>query len=350
MDNRKKTIFRIIDANANRCCEGLRVIEEIVRFDDEDISFMAGIKELRHSIRRLAESISNRLVDFRKSDDDVGALFSTVSEKSRGSFSSVARANFLRVEEGLRVIEEFGKLVAPEISQQVKDLRFRVYSAERTFFGSEIELPVMPSSPFLYAFIDRAVIGAPEVEKTADDLVAGGAGMIQYRAKGISRDEMRIDIIRIISAASRKKIPVIINDEIDLAAETGAAGVHLGQDDAGPAEAREVLGPRSIVGLSIRTMKELRHAPGEILDYVAVSGVFPTGTKKGVKPLGLGFLARVCEKSAIPVVAIGGITTENAGSVLETGADGIAVISAILNGDARKNSFTFSQIIDKRNR
>ncbi len=348
-DEREIT-FRILDANANRCCEGLRVIEEIARFAHDDCAMTLEIKEIRHSIRRMFETVSPGNTRFRRSDEDVGARFSTDSEKFRGSFTSVARANFLRVEESLRVIEEFGKLLDPELAEPVKNLRFRIYHIEKIFFQDDSERPKMPERRFLYAFVDRSIVPAEDVKGVAEDLAAGGAKMIQYRAKGLGRSEMRKDLIAVQAVAERAGIPVIVNDDVRLAAETGAGGVHLGIGDMDPAGAREILGPGSIIGLSIHSREELEKAPLGILDYIAVSGVFPTCTKDGVEVLGLDFLKEVCDSSLLPVVAIGGIDLGNLSDTLDAGAAGIAVISAVLTGDVRKNSFTFSGIIDKTDR
>ena len=343
----KEVILRILDANVNRCCEGLRVIEEIARFAHDDSAMMLEIKEIRHSIRRLIEPLSPGNIKFRRSDEDVGGRFSTDSEKFRGSFTSVARANFLRVEESLRVMEEFGKLLEPELAEPVKNVRFRTYHIEKIFLQGKSEGPKMPGRRFLYAFVDRSIVPAEKVRKVTEDLVAGGAKMIQYRAKGLDREEMRKDLVSVLSVAGNSGIPVIVNDDVHLAAETGASGVHLGRSDMDPAGAREMLGPGGIIGLSIHSSEELEKAPVKILDYVAVSGVFPTSTKAGVEVLGLDFLKEICDSSLLPVVAIGGIDLSNLTDALDAGAAGVAVISAVLNGDVRKNSFTFSGIIDK---
>ncbi len=334
--------------NVNRCCEGLRVIEEIARFAHDDSMVLREIKDIRHTVRRNIESLSSGLISFRNSEEDVGSSFSTKSEKFRGSFSSVTRANFLRAEEALRVIEEFGKLLDPAASESFKTLRFRVYTLERLFLSGLEETEVMPSATFLYAFVDRIFVDAENIRKVTGELIAGGADLIQYRARDQNRDEMRRDIVSIMAVAKEEGVPVIINNDINLCAETGAAGVHVGQDDMDPADIRDILGPGCIIGLSIHNMEELRKAPVSLLDYIAVSGVFTTATKQGVEPLGLKFLSEVCSKSSIPVVAIGGLNHENTREVIDAGVEGVAVISAILKGHIRKNCFTFRQIIDKK--
>ena len=340
--------LRIIDANVNRCAEGMRVIEEIVRFAVGEEDLTRSVKELRHRIRELAGLFCDDATRFRDSAGDVGSRFSTPSEEKRESVSSAARANLFRVEEGLRVIEEFGKMIDPSGARRAKELRFRVYGLEKAILSSSAPGSAMPVSPFLYSFIDRSIVPSEAVEAVTAALIEGGSGMIQYRAKDLSMSEMRRDLMAALPLAERIGIPLIVNDHPVLAAETGAAGVHLGASDADPARAREMLGPSRIIGFSLDSAADLASAPLDILDYVAVGAVFPTSTKGDAAFAGLGELAAVKAASPLPVVAIGGIDAGNADEVLGAGADGLAVISAILEGDVLKNCFTFQAIIDRK--
>ncbi len=341
-------VLRIIDANINRCAEGIRVIEEIARFAVGDEQLTRAVKDLRHEVRGLSGLFAADTTKFRDSAGDVGGRFSTPSEERRESLAAAARANFFRVEEGLRVIEEFAKLEFPEGSRRAKNLRFRVYEMEKAFLaGGPAEIP-FPDLPFLYTFIDRSFVAQGEVAATAAALVEGGSGMIQYRAKAISIGEMRRDLASVIPVTEMAGIPLIVNDHPGLAAETGAGGVHLGSSDADPATARDILGPGRIIGLSVRTPGEIAAAPLELLDYIAVGAVFPTSTKDDAVITGLEMVSSAKRSTSLPVVAIGGIRAENAGSVLDAGSDGLAVISAVLSGDPVKNCFTFSEIIDKK--
>jgi thiamine-phosphate pyrophosphorylase len=342
------TVLRILDANINRCAEGLRVIEEIARFADDDEALTRAVKELRHGIRSLSARFAGDMTRFRDSEGDVGGRFSTHSEGRRESLSGMARANFFRVEEGLRVIEEFSKMKYPEGSLEAKKLRFRVYELEKAFLTGVRPGALMPDPPFLYSFIDRSIVPAGRVAEVTAALIEGGSGMIQYRAKDLSLQEMRSDLAIAVPAAREAGIPLIVNDLPGIAAETGADGVHLGSADADPAAAREMLGPARIIGLSVRTPEETAAAPADIVDYIGVGAVFPTATKDDAVVSGLEAVRSAKESSPLPVVAIGGITADNAGSVLEAGADGLAVISALLEGDPAKNCFTFREIIDKR--
>ena len=341
-------VLRIIDANINRCAEGIRVIEEIVRFAAGDEALTRAVKDLRHEIRGLYRLFSADPVKYRDSAGDVGGRFSTPSEERRESFAGMARANFFRVEEGLRVIEEFAKLKYPDGSRRAKGLRFKVYELEKAFLSDGPSDPPFPALPFLYTFIDRSIVPPGGIAGVTAALIEGGSGMIQYRAKDISAGEMRHDLAAAVPLAEKAGIPLIVNDLPELAAETGAGGVHLGSLDADPSAAREMLGPARIIGLSVRTPEEIASAPIEILDYIAVGAVFPTSTKADAVVTGLEMVSSAKRSTSIPVVAIGGIQAENAGSVLDAGADGLAVISAILDGDPVRNCFTFREIIAKK--
>ena len=142
---------------------------------------------------------------------------------------------------------------------------------------------------------------------------------------------------------------MIVNDDPSLALETGAHGVHLGLDDPSVETARALLGPKAIIGATVHSMGEFEDLTLEAVDYIAVGSVFESPTKQDAPVCGLGFISSIRSQAAgLPIVAIGGIDQENIDSVLDAGADGIALVSALLQGDIRKNSFTFKQIIDRR--
>jgi thiamine-phosphate pyrophosphorylase len=160
---------------------------------------------------------------------------------------------------------------------------------------------------------------------------AAGITLVQLRDKAA-------DTARLIGLAGRltailapRRIPLIVNDDVEAALACGAAGVHLGQGDATPAEARARLGRRAILGLSLERVDQIDAADPAIVDYVAASPVFSTATKADIAPpLGLAGVAAIRTRTALPLVGIGGIDAENAGAVIAAGADGIAVVSAIL--------------------
>jgi thiamine-phosphate pyrophosphorylase len=196
-------------------------------------------------------------------------------------------------------------------------------------------LPVaLPRRPFLYAIVDVASLGGRRVGAAVADLVAGGAALLQLRAKGIA-DGLFLDLaLEAVAAARLAGVALLINDRADIARLAAADGVHLGQADLSPADARRVLPADALVGLSTHNAEQLDRAAAEPADYLAVGPVFPTRSKASADPVvGLDFVRRARGVTPRPLVAIGGITAANAAQVVGAGADGVAVISALLSAE-----------------
>ena len=170
--------------------------------------------------------------------------------------------------------------------------------------------------------------------------------MIQYRAKGVSRAEMEVDLYRILSRTSEASIPVIVNDYPSIAAEVGAQGVHLGAEDPPVSEARTILGENRIIGVTVHSEEEFGAAMEGDADYISIGAVFPSPTKPGVGAVGLRNLKTYVERSSKPVVAIGGIGVDNVVEVLSTGVCGIAVISAVFRGNVGENCRALRNLVD----
>lgn len=163
----------------------------------------------------------------------------------------------------------------------------------------------------------------------------GGARLIQLRAKHLPSGSFLALCDRIVRAAEPYKAHIIINDRVDLARLSGAAGAHVGQEDLAPAAARELLGPDAIVGFSTHTVAQIQAAIREPVTYVAIGPVFGTTTKAtGYEAVGLAMVAEAVRLArGLPVVGIGGITLETAPRVIEAGATSVAVIGDLLVGD-----------------
>jgi thiamine-phosphate pyrophosphorylase len=186
----------------------------------------------------------------------------------------------------------------------------------------------------LYAIVDPETAGGHALPDLARRIAAGGATLVQLRDKVHDTAEM-VALARAIKAALPADVPLIVNDRVDVARAAGADGVHLGQDDMGVAEARDLLGPAPFIGLSIKTVAQARAAPLGTLDYVGIGGVFGTTSKTNTsRPIGPDGLARIVGvfRSRIgnfPTCGIAGITAANAAQVIAAGADGVSVISAL---------------------
>ena len=195
----------------------------------------------------------------------------------------------------------------------------------------------------LYGILDVGVCGCDgrRLAAMAAEAVAGGCTLLQYREKTIDDARAALARIRAIHAAVAGRVPLLVNDRVDLALAAGAEGVHLGQSDLHPTDARHLLGREAIVGLTLKTgthADELYRLP---VDYACIGGVFATKSKDNPDPpVGLdgftriAFRARLARGGSLPIGAIAGIDSSNAASVIAAGADGIAVISALFGAEA----------------
>ena len=187
----------------------------------------------------------------------------------------------------------------------------------------------------VYALLDPEHAGGRDLAALARDVAAGGATLVQLRHKHGNTREMIRDAVAIKAALAPFGVPLLINDRVDVALAAGAEGVHVGWDDMEPADARRLLGPEAIIGLSIKTQQQVAAAPIAALDYVCIGGVFATRSKDNPDPpIGLAglraLLAAIRTRAPdLPAGAIAGIDAGNAAEVVGAGADGVAVISAL---------------------
>lgn len=182
----------------------------------------------------------------------------------------------------------------------------------------------------LYLVTDRGYMGERSIDTVVAQAVRGGATMVQLREKECSTKEF-VDLgRRLKNLLSPLEIPLIINDRLDVAQAVKAEGVHLGQKDMPYKVARRILGPEIIIGLSVESLADAEEAADWDVDYFGVSPIYATPTKTDTgRPWGLEGLRELRKITKHPLVAIGGINAENASQVIEAGADGVAVVSAI---------------------
>jgi thiamine-phosphate pyrophosphorylase len=198
----------------------------------------------------------------------------------------------------------------------------------------------------LYVIPDR-VIGAPlSLEEQARFAVEGGATAIQLRDKEMDGGEL-LRTAKILSVLCRERgVLFIVNDRLDVALLSGADGVHLGQSDLPVGEARRLAPRPFIVGASTRAPEEALRAGKDGADYIGVGAVFGTGSKRDAALIGLAGLRETAAASALPSIAIGGITTENLPDVMRCGVDGVSVISAAVRGDVKGNTQRLAKILE----
>ncbi len=186
----------------------------------------------------------------------------------------------------------------------------------------------------VYVVTDSNLAVSGPLTEIVDESLRGGAAVIQLREKNLPTGAFlqKACLLKKIIKMYQDKL-FIINDRLDIALAVGADGVHLGQDDMPVNIAREILGPAAVIGLSVSSAAEARQGQADGADYLGVSAVFSTPTKKDAAAVGLGGLQEIRAAATIPLVGIGGINRSNAAAVIEAGADGIAVVSEIMQAE-----------------
>jgi thiamine-phosphate pyrophosphorylase len=204
----------------------------------------------------------------------------------------------------------------------------------------------------LYAIADPAVSGGRSLAELAQQ-IAPSTTLVQLRDKTGSTRTLIEEAQALLAVLQPKGIPVLINDRVDVALAAKADGVHVGWDDMPPDEARRLLGPNAIIGLSIKTLEQAAAAPLDVLDYVAIGGVYATTSKDNTSaPIGTGGLRAIAtairaRRPGFPICAIAGIAAANAADVIAAGADGVSVISALsLASDPAEAARELRSVID----
>lgn len=203
----------------------------------------------------------------------------------------------------------------------------------------------------VYVISDRKLIGKRLLTWVIQEAINGGATIIQYREKQLSFKKMINEARQLRSITANAKILFIINDRIDVVLAVNADGVHVGQKDTSAIEARKMIGKNMILGVSASTVHQAQKAQDDGADYLGVGPVFPTSTKTDADPvIGLDGLEKIKKSVSIPVIAIGGINSNNAREVAKV-ADGIAIVSAIMsaNDPRRATKELLSIIVNAQN-
>ncbi|MBN2720810.1 MAG: thiamine phosphate synthase [Proteobacteria bacterium] len=192
-----------------------------------------------------------------------------------------------------------------------------------------------PFDLLLYLVTDPDLSLGRSEEEVVARAVSAGVTIVQYRDKKNASTRKMVEKTRALATVCRPKgVALIVNDRIDVALAGGADGVHLGQDDMDLVDARRILGPDFIIGVSVTTAPEVKRAEAEGADYLAANGVFPTPTKPELEgSLGIDGVRKLAGLTNLPVAAIGGINAENAGSIMGAGAAGVAVVSFIMGAE-----------------
>ena len=182
----------------------------------------------------------------------------------------------------------------------------------------------------LYAVTDRAwASGTEGLLRQVAEAIDGGAGIVQLREKHLGQADFLAEAERFVALCREKGAVSIINDDVEIAAQVGADGVHVGQEDLEAGRARQVLGPDKVIGVSAHSVAEALAAQAAGADYLGVGAAFATGTKTDAKPISRETIRAITAAVDIPVVAIGGISRDNILELRDCGLDGVAVVSAL---------------------
>ena len=204
----------------------------------------------------------------------------------------------------------------------------------------------------VYVVTDHDLVGSRPLPTMIAHALAGGASVVQLRNKHRPIRELYTLGVELYDLARAADVPFIVNDRLDLALALNADGVHVGQDDL-PAEiVRRVLGPHRILGVSVATVAQAEQAARAGATYLGVGAVYATSTKPDAQaPIGLDTLAAIVQATPLPCVAIGGITLENAAAVMQTGVQGVAVVSAIMSAaDPQQAARSLREIVQQHRR
>lgn len=321
-------LHRILDAAANRVREGVRVLEDAIRFARDHGHLTGLLKTWRHDLRAALSDIDDdRLLSSRDTAGDVGTGLNTAAEQHRRSLDDVVRANCKRVQEGLRSLEEFGKILSPIFGQRISQLRYRFYTLEK-LFAVESDSRQRLHGRSLYLLLTRESCRC-DWDMVIRGALNAGVDLVQLREKTLSDRELMTlgkkarDLMREAGAL------FIMNDRPDLAVLLDADGVHVGQDELTVREARRIVGPDRLIGVSTHTIEQARQAVEDGANYLGVGPVFSSATKNFSQLAGLDFVRQVAEEITLPWFAIGGISPETLPELLSAGAQRIAVSHAV---------------------
>jgi thiamine-phosphate pyrophosphorylase len=327
-------VLRLLDANLDRAREGLRVLEDWARFGLERADLVARTKDMRQRLGRL-HNVRYKQARHAASDPATGMAHPAQAERQRPI--AVVAANAARVQEALRVLEEFARQGDPVLAAEAAAIRYALYDLELELLeadGLRSQRRARLQACHLYLVIGPL----PDLEARVEAALAGGVRLVQYRAKEGSLDaagEPLTDGERLRQAQALRQLCArhgalfVVNDRIDLALAVDADGVHLGQGDLPPAVARRLLGPERLLGRSTHAIHQLQQAVQDGCDYVGVGPVNATPTKPGREPVGLAYVRQACAESPIPCFAIGGITAQEIPALRQAGASRVAVVRAI---------------------
>ncbi len=324
-DNR---IAQLIDANLDRAREGLRVMEDWCRFGLKRSDFSIQIKDWRQQLGGHHHKIYRKA---RLTSNDPAMGVSHPLQKVRSTPEAIFIANSSRVQEALRVIEEFTKLTDPNLCKIATKIRYETY---------EIEIKVLNTAEGLnkrQVLKNCSIYLITTNRRNLEDIVLqslkAGVKIVQYREKFLQDNEKISQAKCLASLCKKYNSLFIVNDRIDIALAVDADGIHLGQEDIPTKIARELLGTEKIIGRSTHCLKDIKNAEKEGCDYIGIGPIFSSETKKQLNPIGIEYLREGLSETLLPAFAIGGINSSNINKLNQINNLRIAVSNAIMNSN-----------------
>jgi thiamine-phosphate pyrophosphorylase len=324
-------VLRLLDANANRAREGLRVMEDYARFVLNCGELSGQLKALRHDLADTTRDLLPDAILHRDTGDDVGTHLKTLAELQRQDIGDIVTAAGKRVGEALRAIEESCKVLCPAKSATVESLRYRLYTLEQ-----QLARTLRPGDRFagvrLYVLITESACRIPWLA-AAEAAIRGGADCLQLREKSLDAAELLRRAKSFVQLCRQHCVISIINDRPDIAILSDADGVHVGQEDLPAIEARKLIGTGKIMGVSTHRIEQARAAVSDGADYIGVGPMYRSVTKPRDFVAGLEYARQAAGEIRIPAVAIAGITEDDVDDVTATGVQAIAVTAAVIGCD-----------------
>jgi len=328
---------RTLDACLNRAAEGLRVLMDVARFELNESILSERLKGLRH---RLIQSFSNRkfppLTQSRESLSDV-------SRPAEGSppppaypdLAALVEANSRRVEEALRSLEEFSRVVDPTQARSVEFIRYETYDLQKELAMAVASTGVAKLMDFeLYVVTDKGLSRGRSLTEVVRAAIRGGAGCIQLREKHDVKKEVLAQARELRHLTREEGVTFIVNDHLDIALEIGADGVHLGQEDLPLDVARRLSRGVLVIGVSTHNLNQALEAQEGAAGYINIGPIFPTQTKgTPVQPVTPKLIQELVPRLRVPFTTMGGIHLDNVREVILAGADRVAVVSEVVSAE-----------------
>jgi thiamine-phosphate pyrophosphorylase len=324
-------VYQIIDANLDRAREGLRVLEDWARFGLGENDFVTKIKNFRQILGK------NHLEVYKQSRnyiEDKCKGLTHQEQNKRKTPAQIICSNSGRVQEALRVIEEFSRLHNHKLSKIASEIRYEIYSLEIDLLrlSNRKEAEEILKENDLYVITDQK----ENLLEIIENILISGVKIIQHRfKKGTDKDNLE-EAIQIKNLCKKYNSLFIINDRVDIALASDADGIHLGQDDLDLKTARKILGYSKIIGISANNKVDISNAIKDGCNYIGIGPIFETATKKDKKPLGIERIKILTKDLNIPWFAIGGVTKKNISYLKTNGFKKVALVSQLMNSEDPK--------------